>query len=186
MCSSDLSITRISGSQHSGKSTLFKLLLGIYPSSSGIIYLDGIELNTDNVFYFRKNITIVSDEYPLLGKTVFEAVSYSRKEEKREKALKVISDVGLFNDLAPDDKLDYPLTLAGGNISSVQRRQLLFVRSILTRKKVILLDEPFTGMDANTKRHIVEMLNDLKRKRNIIIVSEEWPDGLLMDQQVEM
>jgi ABC-type multidrug transport system fused ATPase/permease subunit len=180
------SITRISGEHRSGKSTLYKLLLGIYPVSSGSISLDGVELNDDNIFYFRKNITIVSDEYPLLGKTVFEAVSYSRKEEKREKALKVITDLGLFRELEQDEILDYPLTLAGGNLSSVQRRQLLFVRSILTRKKVILLDEPFTGMDANTKRHIVEMLNDLKRKRNIIIVSKEWPDGLLMDQQVEM
>ena len=81
------SITHIHGKSGSGKSTLLKLILGLYPPSSGKIFLDELDYHLVSPKNIRKHVTVVSSEIPLTGNTVFKAISYSRAEEKREKAL---------------------------------------------------------------------------------------------------
>ncbi|NCA20158.1 MAG: ABC transporter ATP-binding protein, partial [Crocinitomicaceae bacterium] len=71
-------IYRIKGEQGSGKSTLFKILLGLYKIDLGKIEIGSININEINPSILRKHITISSDELSLLGDTLFEVVSYSR------------------------------------------------------------------------------------------------------------
>lgn len=180
------SINRIAGEQGKGKSTLYRLLLGLYPLNKGTIIMNGKEQNMEDVYTLRKNITLVSDEVPLIGKTIFEAISYSRKEDKREKAQEILEKLQFSIDGVHLADLDYPLQQAGQNLSTGQRKVLQLARAFLTRKKVILLDEPFNGLDVQTEHRIVELLNDLRRKRTILVVSTNLPKDLIIDQTLQL
>jgi len=173
------SITAICGAQGSGKSTLFKLLLGLYAPSAGEIRIDGQPIHKINPSGIRKNITLVSDETPLIGRTVFETISYSRKESKRESADRILQELGFSIDGVNETILDYPVKDGGKNLSGGQRKLLHLARALLTNKKIILLDEPFHGLDLKSKSVVCDMLLELKRDHTIVIATgDEMPLNL--------
>lgn len=175
----------IHGSQGSGKSTLLKLLLNIYHPSNGNIFLDQCNYNKLSPFFIRKQMTLVSDEAPLLGSTVFKAISYSGRESQEEKTNKILSQL----DFALSDELknpDFILDNNASNISKGQRTVLGFARALNSGKKILLLDEPFVNLDDRTTDGIVQLLNSLKSKKTIIIAAHYIPQLLDVDQVIEL
>lgn len=179
-------ITLLKGPQGSGKSTIFKLMLGLYKPVKGSILIDGINLNSVSPFLLRKKITLVSDELPLLGKTIFESVSYSRKEERREPAENMLRKLNFRLGDARELDLDYRVTEHGSNLSKGQRKLLLITRALLTRKKILLLDEPFSGLDSHARDNFIKQLNKLKEKRTILIADDQEASGLWIDQIISI
>lgn len=175
---------QLNGPQGSGKSTLFKLLLGIYELKSGSILLDGVDLSKISRKKLRKNVTLVSGELTLLGKTIFEAVSYSRKEEKKEAVYELLNSLGFFN--SPDETVDSPLVEGGKNLSAGQRKLLSLARALMTNKKIMLLDEPFADLDNRYKSTVIELLNQLKKERTILIIDKERNDHLVYDDCISL
>lgn len=180
------SITLLKGPQGSGKSTLFKIILGIYTPEHGEIKADGLDLLSMSMNNIRKNITMASDELPLMGKTLFEVVSYSRKEEKREQALRMLQEL-CFN--IPGEKeinLDYKVEDGGKNLSAGQRKLLVIARAFLTRKKILLLDEPFKDLDETARNTVAEMLVKLKEKRTIIMTNQDDKVPVEVDHVIDL
>jgi ABC-type bacteriocin/lantibiotic exporter with double-glycine peptidase domain len=163
-CAEPSSITLIKGRQGSGKSTLLKLIMWIYDPTSGDIFLDAENYKTLSPFLVRKNVTIVSDEMPLLGSTVFQAVSYSRGEGKRSRVMRTLDQLKFSIHGDPETDLDAKIGEHGKNLSSGQQKLLKIARALNTSKKVILLDEPFDDLDASASKNLVGILNSLKRK----------------------
>ena len=119
----------------------------------------------------RKNVTIVGDDFPLTGNTIFKAVSYSRSLEKREKAISSLQQLKFNSNEISVETLNGKLNDFAGNLSYGERKMLMFSRALLTRKKVLLLDEPFKGLDAANREIITERINKLRSKRTIIIAA---------------
>jgi ABC-type multidrug transport system fused ATPase/permease subunit len=153
-----------------GKSTLAKLLLGIYPDYEGEIKIDEQDIREVFVKSLRKQVAIISEAYPLLGKTVFEAISYSRKTSKRKGAALLLNKVqqGLPKEamLSLDDRIGHQ----AGNLSRGQIRILLVTRALLTRKPILILDEPFANIEPQIKAHLIQLILKLKRKRTIVLM----------------
>jgi ABC-type multidrug transport system fused ATPase/permease subunit len=179
-------ITRLKGIPGSGKTTLLKILTGLYTPNQGEIIVDGTNLLSLSRHTIRKNIVMVSDELPLLGKTIFEAISYSRKEEKREKANEMLEKLRFGTAGANGIILDRKIFEGGKNLSSGQRKILQLARALLTRKKIILLDEPFQDLDEAAKNNLVAVLTKLKEKRTIVIISSENFPPDFYDNTVEL
>ena len=118
----------------------------------------------------------------MLGGTVFKAISYNTSEEKREKAIAMLQRLKIQLSENENDNLDFKLEDGGKNISSGERTMLQFARALLTRKQILLLDEPFRNLDETSVAVMVERLNKLKDKRTIILVSDQVPSCLLVDQ----
>ncbi len=127
---------------------------------------------------------MVSSETPLIGNSIFKAISYSTKIEKQEKAIAMLQKLKLK--FAEDDleNLQFKIEDGGKNLSSGQRILLQFARAFLTRKSIILLDEPFNYLDQESIKIIVTELNLLKKKRNIIIATSFIPEMLEVDNIV--
>lgn len=175
------SITQIKGKQGSGKSTLLKLMQGLLPPTTGKIFLDQHDFAMLAPNDIRRNITMVSDDVSLLGSTVFRAISYSRAEEKKDRAAAVLRQVNFRVAENEEENLNFRLEDSGKNLSAGQRRQLMFARAFLTGKKIILLDDAFDDFDAETKMILVKRINKLKSKRTIILASNSVIPELEVD-----
>lgn len=162
-------IVLLEGEQGSGKSTIFKLLTGLYPLHSGEIKIDGKSIKDISKYTLRKNIAVVSDNLPLLGKTVFEVISYSRKDKKRKPAAALLRALGFEG--ANDDVLLNKQVLDGGrNLSAGERKLLAIARSFLTDKKIMLLDEPFNDLENTSRIKVVSYIESMKGKHTFIVV----------------
>ena len=165
------STTCITGPQGSGKSTIFKLITGLYDIESGSIYLDDLNIKNISHQQLRKNITIVSDSIPLLGSTIFEVVSYSRKEKKRKVAFEILSDLGFIKN-GGTEILDHSVKEGGKNLSAGQRKLLMLARAFLTNKKILLLDEPFNDLDPEYKEKVKSLIYKMRKDHTIVIIEQ--------------
>lgn len=163
-------ITLISGKAGSGKTTLLKLMCGMYKPQVGSVLIDGQCSDQVNAKSLMKKIAVVSDEIPLLGKTVFEAISYSRNKLKKPKAGKILNELQKHHkqQLLLDDRIgDLACRLSKG-----EKKLLIIARALLTNKPILLLDEPFEAIDELTKLQLCKQLNQLSKKRTIVIFSK--------------
>ena len=164
-------ITCITGPQGSGKSTIFKLITGLYAVEDGAVFLDETNINSISRQSLRKNIAVVSDSVPLLGSTIFEVISYSRKEKKRKAAFDILSDLGFISD-SSTEILDQAVKEGGRNLSAGQRKLLMLARAFLTNKKIMLLDEPFNDLDTEVKERVISIINKMRNEHTFVIIEQ--------------
>lgn len=164
-------ITPMSGGPGRGKTTAFNLLLGLYNPDAGTILIDGQDIAHCSVASVRKQVTLVSAEVPLLGRTVFEAVSYSRKANKRPAADAMLYTVQKLAQIPGPLTLDDQIGEQGRTLSEGQRSVLRLVRGLLTRKRILLLDEPFTGISDAGVTGLLDWLDTRHTDKTILIAS---------------
>jgi len=179
-------ISLIKGDQGFGKSTLLKLIQNIYLPQNGEISFDGIPSSTFSPFEIRREITLVSDEAPLLGATIFKAVSYTVSENKKEKVLKMLKQLDIQLPCSEEEILQFKLNDGGKNISAGQRIKLQFARAFLTRKRIILIDNVFGNLDEKSLEIIGLFLNTLRKKRTILLVDQTKIPTLIIDQTIQL
>ena len=174
----------IRGKTGAGKTQLVRMLLQVGPQSSDQAMVDGQDLSLYNQRSVRKQFAVVSQAWPLLGKTVFEAISYSRREGKRKAAENMLAKVQAG--VIPEQRLrlDDEIGDQGNKLSGGQSTLLLMARAFLTRKPILILDEPFLHLDDANRTAVIRRLKRLRNKRNIIVLSTEAPLPELEPNQV--
>ncbi len=177
------------GRSGSGKTTLIKLLLALYQPTEGLILIDDQDSRELNPKSLRRYITVVSEEFPLLGRTVFEAISYSRQKEKRPKAQKILDY--LQAGLPPEKhlQLDDRIGELGDRLSKGQTKMLLYARAMLSGKPILLIEDPFKNLHSAVRRQITHWIEKKRGKRSILFFSSRaglGKDAPAMDIEVEM
>ncbi len=158
----------IMGRNGMGKTTLFKSLIGVLPSSEGEITIDGNSV-TNKESYQRVEQGIA---YVPQGRMIFPNLTVQENIETGMEVskLKQVPDeiYALFPVLREMRKRK------GGNLSGGQQQQLAIARALVTNPKVLLLDEPTEGIQPSIIKDIANILNEIKKLRDItIIVSEQ-------------
>ena len=153
------------GPNGSGKSTLFSLLSFIDKPTIGNVTFNGL-CNTKLDFQTRQSVVMVPQNPYLLKRTVFENIAYGLKLRKQTdnleaKVLEALSLVGLDNSFSKRKWSQ----LSGGE----SQRVALAARLIL-KPKVLILDEPTTGVDTNSAQLIKEAILTAKQKYNTTIL----------------
>ncbi len=179
-------IYHIRGEAGSGKSTLFRLLLKLHPVQDGQVFISGCDINKLGAHELRKLMTTIGDDFPLLGSTIFEAISYSRKDTKRESVAAAVVKLGLCNSAEAESYLDRRMLRTASDLSSAERRMLQFARAFLTNKPILLLDEPFIGLNSENLLVMIETINSLKPETIVIIIAKEIPLDLSIDQTISL
>ena len=180
-------LTWMQGGTGKGKTALVRLFLRTLEGYEGEILVDGQDIRACNLRSVRKRMAVVSDAWPLLGKTVFEAVSYSRKAERRGRVEAMLQKLQSALPEHARVGLDDPIGDMGNRLSGGQATLLQFARAFLTRKPILLLDEPFRHLDQAHIDLLSKMLNRLKSKRNILILSGNPPlQSLKVDQFISL
>ena len=158
----------IMGRNGMGKTTLFKSLIGILPSSEGMISVDGVDVtNRESFQRVESGIAYVPQ-----GRMIFPSLTVQENIEtgmEVSKLKRIPDDIyALFPVLAEMRKRK------GGNLSGGQQQQLAIARALVTNPKVLLLDEPTEGIQPSIIKDIANVLNEIKKLRDItIIVSEQ-------------
>lgn len=176
------SLTRITGPRGSGRSTVLALIAALHKPQSGVMFYDDMDSRNLCAFAIRKEVTLISDDAPLLGDTILDAITYDGSERCVERAVRALERLDFSITGNPTDDLRLPLHEGGANLSRGQRRMLQFARALVTRKTVILLDEPFQDLDACDVERVIRTLHRLRSRRTLILVANSAPDDLIIDQ----
>ncbi len=167
-------INKVSGQNGSGKSTVFKLILGLYRPDSGTIFVDGIPINPETSKPMRRFITLVSPETRLLGQTVLDAVCESPNPRDIKKAESLIKGKTIRLLLGSIHDLNQKIGEGGRLLSAGQKTALMLVRALISGKKFLLLDEPFLALDSQGKAALWELLHQIKHERTIVLIDHEY------------
>ncbi len=173
----------IMGPSGSGKSTILRLILALNYPWSGKIYVDGQDIRVMKIKQLqklRKRIGMVFQDGALFDSmTIGENVGYYQFEYSTKSEAEIEQEVRRilqFVDLDPEiiDKL--PEELSGG-----MRRRVAIARALLsTDPKIMLLDEPTTGLDPQSAENVLSLIRKLRKVENIsvIIVTHQIADAL--------
>lgn len=165
------SITALVGINGSGKSTLFKSLMGFVPLAGGDISIMGMEVGRAlgrNLVAYVPQSEEIDWAFPVLVEDVvmmgrYGHMNFLRMTRARDRA-------------AVDEALERVGMSAYrkrqiGELSGGQKKRVFLARALAQEGQVILLDEPFTGVDVTTENQIIELLKDLRAEGRVMLVS---------------
>ena len=162
-------ITCVMGSNGVGKTSLLKVLSGNHPSSFGNYYLNNKEVTN----YKPYELASHGVAYVPQGRFIFPLLTV---EENLQSGFSVLKQNERFIpnkifDLFP--VLKKMLTRKGGDLSGGQQQQLAIARALITKPKILLLDEPTEGIQPNIILQIGEVIDYLKSQKNMAIILVE-------------
>lgn len=162
--------TVISGISGIGKSTLFKLLVGVIPPDSGRIYIksgDG-EYGIDK--YMRSLFAYVPQGNMLFSGTIRDNIRFVNSNADDEEVMHAaeVSCAAEFINALPDG-LDTVLLEGGHGLSEGQIQRLAIARAVLTDAPILLLDEATSALDEKTEKQVLSNIRELKEKTCVII-----------------
>lgn len=160
-------IIGVTGPIASGKSTLGLALLGLYPYL-GSIKIDGKELRDYTEAQLSQMISYLGHQSQLLSDSIYNNITMGSKKDISQ----VLQDVCFEEDLA--SMQDGVNTLVGSNgirLSGGQQARIALARALLDKKKLIILDDPFSAVDRKTESIIIENLRQRYTDSIILIIS---------------
>ena len=162
----------IVGSTGSGKSTLIKLILRLYDSTSGEIKFDETNIKDLEIESLRNKIGLVSQDIFLFEGTVFENIAYGNLDATNEEVWEAarLSESDKFINLLRN-KENTIVGERGQKLSGGQRQRISIARAILKNPEILILDEATSAVDNETEAAIQRSINTLKKGRTVIAIA---------------
>ncbi|MBW4506970.1 MAG: ABC transporter ATP-binding protein/permease [Scytonematopsis contorta HA4267-MV1] len=162
----------IVGSTGSGKSTLVKLLLRFYELSSGIITVDGIDIQKLNLRELRRSIGLVSQDVFLFHGSVAENIAYGTFDASDEAIIKA-AKVAEAHDfiMGLPDGYETIVGERGQKLSGGQRQRIAIARAIVKNPPILILDEATSAVDNETEAAIQRSLERITANRTTIAIA---------------
>ena len=173
------------GRTGSGKTTLFKLILGLLEPSSGSVTLSNVKVSEIPNYEKRKIFGYVEQSFSFIKGSVGEQISLKDKTISKEDIENAMKFVGLH---------DYVITLEEGyntiafpHLFSQGQRQLLSIaRAIVTSPPIMLLDEITANLDSETEEKIISVLRSVSSERTVLSISHRLTSVLTCDRIIKL
>jgi ATP-binding cassette subfamily B protein len=160
------------GPTGSGKSTLAALLANLYPVPQGAIFFDGIDSSQLPLKALRRQVVVVPQEPFLFSATIAENIALGRTDASREEVERAAETAQLAGDVAGFPKgLDTEVGERGVALSGGQRARVAIARALLMKPRVLVLDDPFAALDADTSEALVRSLARALSDVTVVLVS---------------
>ena len=168
--------TCIIGRSGEGKSVLLKQIIGLIKPTSGHIYIEGVDIaaitSSEQELIYQKCGYVFQFAALLDSLTIFENVGISLLESGKNKnevlplVIKNLEEVNLSKEIL----YKYPSELSGG-----MRKRVGLARTLIRNPKIILYDEPTTGLDPITSRVVHELMHTMQQKLNLtsVVISHD-------------
>lgn len=175
----------IIGKNGSGKTTIEKMILGLYEPREGSILVDGIDINQIDPVDLRKNIGYVPQDVVLFNGTVKENIVYKYPAIDDMSILKAakISGTDEFVNAHPLG-FDMPVYERGDGISGGQKQSIAIARAFLLDSPIMILDEPTNSLDNTTETKIKKLLAENLAEKTVILVTHKSSLLSLVDRLI--
>ena len=162
----------ITGASGCGKTTLSKLLLGLYPLGEGDIRVNGMSMRESDLADLRRQIAYVPQEPYLFQGSIAENIRMGRPEAT-EKEIREAAKQAHAHDFIMEFPEGYDTTVGerGNNLSGGQRQRIAIARAILKDTSIILLDEATSALDNESEQAVNEALRNLQGQKTILMIA---------------
>ena len=168
-------VTVVLGASGSGKSTLARVLLGIWPHSSGQVLLDGQGIGNWNRMELGPHIGYLPQDIELFDGTIAENIARSGQVES-EKVIEAAEAAGLHTMILRFPKgYDTPMGEAGGLLSGGQRQRIGLARAMYGMPALVVLDEPNANLDDEGENALVRAVQGLKAQGKTVVLISHRP-----------
>ena len=158
----------------SGKTTILKLILGLYHATDGHVKIDGVDISQINPSDLRKEIGYVSQAPALFSGTARDNIAYANPSESNDKIL-LASKISGADDFISNHPDGYNMQVGerGEFLSSGQQQAIGLARALVTEPKILLLDEPCSNMDSLSERKFISKLKDVIPDRTLFLATHK-------------
>ena len=160
------------GLSGSGKSSMVNLVPRFWSVTSGVVTVDGINVEDCTLTSLRNHIAVVSQNVILFDATIRENIAYGMPEVSEAAIEKAVEAAALTEVVAALPKgLDTPVGEAGGLLSGGQKQRISIARALLKDAPILILDEATSALDSESENQIKEALETLMRGRTCLTVA---------------
>ena len=150
------------GENGSGKSTLIKTIVGLHKKDNGEIILHE---KLENISYLAQN-NLTDIEFPATAKEII----MTGVQKHKVLPFYTKEDYKNFEEICNMLKIKDFVDKRIGNLSGGQRQRIMLARALIRKPKMLILDEPFSGLDINITKELYEMLDTLNRENKMTII----------------
>ncbi|HZG09911.1 MAG TPA: type I secretion system permease/ATPase [Allosphingosinicella sp.] len=160
----------------SGKSTIARLILGLYPPEDGLVMIDGTDIRQLDPADLRQKLGAALQESVLLTGTVRENIGLGRTHVDDEEMLRA-SHLSGTHQFMGQIANGYDLRLAdrGEGLSGGQRQSIAIARALAGRPPLVIFDEPSSAMDSTTENGLIQRLQDELKGRTFVLITHRPP-----------
>lgn len=162
-----------------GKTTLLSIIAGLFPSTNGNVYIDGEEISAQNQALIGY---MLQQDYLFPWKTIEENVTIGLKiMERSNKTHKVTANALLREVGLPHVGSNFPRELSGG-----MRQRVALARTLAVNPKILLLDEPFSALDYQSKLKLEDLVVETLKayQKTAILVTHDIGEAIAMSERV--
>lgn len=165
-------VVGIVGRSGSGKTTLTKLMQGLYPVQEGVVRFDGVDAREIDLAHLRKQIGVVLQENFLFRGTVRENISMTRPDATFEEIVEVAQSAGAdeFIERLPQG-YDTLLEENASNLSGGQKQRLSIARALLSKPRILILDEAASALDPESEAIFINNLSRISVGKTVVMIS---------------
>ncbi len=162
----------ITGASGCGKTTLSKLLLGLYPITDGDIRVNGVSIRECDLASLRRQIAYVPQEPYLFQGSIAENIRMGRPEATEEEIRQAAKQAHAHDFIMEfPEGYDTKVGERGNNLSGGQRQRIAIARAILKDTSIILLDEATSALDNESEQAVNEALRNLQGHKTILMIA---------------
>ena len=162
----------VSGPNGGGKSTLLKLMLGMYQPQAGSILIDNVDIRQIDPLELRRLIGYAPQDAQLFRATIAQNLRFSRPDATDDEVYQALDMAGALEQVMALPKgLEYRVGDNTNELSGSLKQKILLARAYLTRAPIMIFDEPGTGLDAEGDQKFIEALKSLKGKATVVFIS---------------
>ena len=161
----------------------------MYPSTEGVISIDGKDINRIDPGYIRNNVTYVNQSSRLFDRKIMENILYGCQDlDKCNTHLRDILSHKKIRDLYKNVDIEKanagPL---GENLSGGQRQIINIISGLVNPTKVLILDEPTNALDSELKKEVIDIIKYFKQhKQCIIIITHDQDVHSTFDEHIKI
>ena len=164
------------GKSGSGKSTLLNIIVGLLKPDKGAVYYNNNINIYNNLKYFHKKISYVSQEINIIDDTIKNNIAFGvdKDEIDKDKLLKAIEDAKLTSFIKTlNEGIETILGDRGARISGGQKQRIGIARALYFNHDLIIFDEATSALDSSTEKEIIDSIFKLKGKKTIIFATHK-------------
>jgi len=177
----------VTGPSGSGKSTLASLLARLMDPDQGAVLADGQDIRAFNGDEWRQRVALLSQDAHLFNESLAENLRLAFPQASEALLWEVLAAVQLDQTVRGFSRgLETPVGERGGQVSGGEGRRLALARVLLKQSPIVILDEPFTGLDRETVECVCESMAPWLAGRSVLFLLHEIPTPLLVHRTLQL